>query len=98
MTRQITLRKAAATDLAKAHAWYQEQRVGLGDEFLAFVADTLVRIEEHAEEFPIYNREFRRALVERFPYKVFFRIHRDTVIVFRVLHVASDHRGRLRNS
>ena len=96
MTWQVTTRPAAEADLPEARAWYEEQRPGLRDEFLASVADAFSRLEERPEQLPVYYRGFRRLLVHRFPYKVFFRIDGGMVIVFRVLHSASDHRRRLR--
>jgi toxin ParE1/3/4 len=93
----VTLRPAAVTDLADARAWYDQQRAGLGDEFLGSIAVALLRLEENPGQFPIYYREFRRVLVDRFPYKVFFRSHNGTVIVFRILHAAGDHPRQLSN-
>jgi hypothetical protein len=54
------------------------------------------RLEEAPEQFPIFYRGFRRAITERFPYNIFFRIEGDAVIVFRILHAARDHTWRLR--
>jgi len=96
VTRRVSLRAAADADLADARAWYDDQRPGLGDEFLASIAAALTRLEQNPEQFPVYYRDFRRVLVERFPYKIFFRMQADAVIVFRVMHAASDHRRRLR--
>ena len=97
MTWSVTVRPAAAADLAEAKAWYDDKRPGLGDEFLAAIGDAFTRLEQNPEQFPFYYRDFRRVLVERFPYKVFFRTHgRSDAIVFRILHSASDHRRRLR--
>jgi hypothetical protein len=73
VTRSVTVRPAAAADLAEARLWYDDQRPGLGDEFLASIADAFTRLEQNPEQFPFYYRDFRRVLVERFPYKVFFR-------------------------
>ena len=98
MTRRLTLRPAAFADLANAQAWYEEQRPGLGREFLASIAGTLTRVEANPDAFPVYYRGFRRVLVSRFPYKVFYRLHGEAVIVFRILHAASDHRGRLHDA
>jgi plasmid stabilization system protein ParE len=98
VTRTVTLRPAAVADLADARTWYDEQRPGLGDEFLAAVAAALLRLESNPDESPVYYRDFRRVLVDRFPYKVFFRTHGDAVVVFRILHAARDHRRRLPGS
>jgi plasmid stabilization system protein ParE len=78
-------------DLKSAGDWYEEQCAGLGDEFLIAIAEVLLRLELNPESFPFYHGKFRRALTWRFPYKVFFQVHGDAVIVFRVLHGAQEH-------
>lgn len=95
MSWNVSLRQAAELDLAQACAWYDQQRLGLGDEFLAGLAETLIRLEKAPELHPVYYRGFRRILARRFPYKVFYRIERESVIVFRILHVARDHARQL---
>jgi len=81
--------------LREARDWYEDQCAGLGAEFLVAIGEVLVRLELNPEAFPFYYGKFRRALTRRFPYKVFFQIHGDAVIVFRVLHGAQEHGKRL---
>ena len=95
MSWHVTLRAAAEVDLRSAKVWYDQHRPGLGDEFLLSVADALRRLEQSPEEFPVYYRGFRRALTAVFPYKVFFRLDGQTIIVFRILHAARDHARHL---
>jgi plasmid stabilization system protein ParE len=92
---RVSIRPEAKADLVRARDWYEQQCPGLGDAFLAAIAEGLLRIEAGPEHFPFYYRGFRRALTRRFPYKFFFRIEGDAVIVFRVLHGAQDHQGKL---
>jgi toxin ParE1/3/4 len=76
--------------------WSSEDKSpGLGGEFLLGVADALTRLEQSPERVPLYYRGFRRILTQRFPYKPFYRIEGDAVIVFRILHAARDHPGQL---
>jgi plasmid stabilization system protein ParE len=67
----------------------------LGEEFLVAIAEVLLRLEDNPKLFPFYYGKFRRALTRRFPYKVFFQIQDDAVIVFRVLHGAQEHEQHL---
>ena len=55
----------------------------------------MLSLEETPERQPIYYRDFRRVLTDRFPYKIFYRIEGQAVIVFRVLHGARDHTREL---
>lgn len=96
MRWRVSTRPDSDIDLNDAHDWYEQQRPGLGDEFLLAVAEIFARLEESPEQFPVYHNGFRRALTDRFPYKVFFRIEGDAVIIFRVLHAAREHTWRLR--
>jgi hypothetical protein len=69
----VTIRPKAKADLRRAHDWYEERCLGLGDEFLADHAEALLRLEADPERFPLYHRGFHRVLTHRFPYKIFFR-------------------------
>jgi plasmid stabilization system protein ParE len=95
VTWRVSIRAAAEADLREAQEWYESQSPGLGGEFLLCVADVLAHLEESAERFPLYYRGFRRVLTRRFPYKLFYRIEGDAVIVFRILHAARDHTRQL---
>ena len=95
MKWHVSTRPAANADLREARDWYELQRPGLGDEFLLAMADAFTRLEEYPERFPVYYQGFRRILTERFPYKIFFRIEGEAVIVVRILHAAQEHTWRL---
>lgn len=92
MTHTIIVRRLAASDLADAHAWYDEQRAGLGREFLDEVEAALKRIAEGPLRFPCALGDVRRALVRRFPYSVYFRIRGDDVRILAVVHQHRDPR------
>ena len=91
-----TIRPRAKADLQQAYGWYEKQSPGLGDQFLADLTEAFQRLESIPERFPLYYRDFRRVLARRFPYKIFFRISGQNLIVFRVLHAAQDHPRKLR--
>jgi toxin ParE1/3/4 len=90
-----TIRLRAKADLQEAHEWYEKQCPGLGDQFLADLTEAFQRLEANPERFPLYYRDFRRVLARRFPYKIFFRISGQYLIVFRILHGAQDHPRKL---
>ena len=91
MTWHVYLRPAAQQDLREARDWYDGRREGLGNELLLAVADTLLTLEAAPERYPIYYRDFRRALTDRFPFKILYRTEGAAVIVYRILHGARDH-------
>ena len=83
---KVGLRPAAERDIADAVAWYDEQQPGLGDEFLARLDAVLERIVERPGGFPATHSTFKRALLGRFPYTIYFRAETEQIVVFAVYH------------
>jgi plasmid stabilization system protein ParE len=88
----LVFRRRVGQDLAAAYGWYEGQRAGLGEDFLAEIEESLDTIERFPEMFAQVHGEVRRAMVSRFPYAVFYRIEREQVVVLTVLHAARDPR------
>src|SRR3989442_13225931 len=92
MPPRLLLEPEAQADLAEAFAWYEEQRTGLGSEFLAEVAHVLDSIERGPEQHAIVRGQTRRALVRRFPYAVFYVVDPELVAVTAGMHGRRDPR------
>lgn len=91
--KRVVVRPAAAADIEDAYQWYELQRPGLGDEFLAALRSTRDRILERPEAFPVLHRDTRRAFIpRRFPYGLLYRIYDDTIIVVACMHAKRDPR------
>jgi plasmid stabilization system protein ParE len=88
MLSRVVVRAEAQADLAAAFAWYEDQRTGLGLQFLDEIERCLQRIAENPEACSIVHRRFRRALTSRFPYKVFYVVDADIISIVAVLHAA----------
>ncbi|MCC7001840.1 MAG: type II toxin-antitoxin system RelE/ParE family toxin [Gemmatimonadaceae bacterium] len=80
------IRPQAAFEMNAAFDWYEQQRAGLGYEFLRALDAALAALARE----PLLRREVRpgvrRALLRRFPYGVFFGVSETAVIVLAVLH------------
>jgi len=83
---QILIRPAAAADIEDAFVWYEEQRSGLGSEFLKAVDDALIAIQRAPQLHSVIHRNARRALLRRFPYGVYYRIYPDLIVVVACMH------------
>jgi len=90
MKRGLFMRPEAESDLRDAYRWYEEQRSGLGDDFLEWVEAALLEIQANPQQFPVIHKEVRRALVRRFPYAVFYVPFSQTVTVLAVFHCRRD--------
>jgi plasmid stabilization system protein ParE len=87
---QLLVRPAAAADIEEAYRWYEQQKAGLGEEFLLAVDSILRDIVAHPTTYPLIHREARRALLRRFPYVVFFRSYGEIIIVLACMHGRRD--------
>ncbi len=70
---RLKVRPEAEADALEVAFWYEGERAGLGLEFSDALRATFARIEESPLRFPRVSREFRRAIVQHFPFGVFFR-------------------------
>ena len=86
MSLQIQVSARAERHLKQAFEWYEDKRVGLGDEFTAAVEETLKVVADNPFAFQIQHRDVRRALTRRFPFGVFFRVRTDRIVVVSVFH------------
>jgi plasmid stabilization system protein ParE len=86
MTVEVRLRPEAEQDLAESAAWYEQQRSGLGREFLDEALATFSAIADIPTGFAVVHRQARRALLHRFPFAVFYVLDKDGVMVLGVLH------------
>jgi hypothetical protein len=68
MSLPIVFEPEVEAGVDEAYRWYERQRHGLGEDFLAAVRATLGRIQLNPELQAVVYREVRRALVRRFPY------------------------------
>lgn len=89
---RLIVRPDAETDIASGHEWYEQQREGLGAEFLGEVSSAIEAIQVRPHSFPIIYGKLRRSLVHRFPYGIFFIAESNAIVVVATLHLARDPR------
>ena len=88
----LIVRPAAAAEIDEAYLWYEAQRTGLGEEFLAEVNGALDTIREMPELYAVVHRDTRRAMLVRFPYSLLYRLVNKQVIVVACFHGKRDPR------
>ena len=78
-------------DIADAAAWYGDKSPGLGLQFLDMVEKSLGHVASKPKRFPSVHGDTRRALLQRFPYGLFFFIDGPYIrVVVACLHVRQD--------
>lgn len=70
----------AKQDLEIAFSWYETQKHGLGIEFLDCIEATIETIIGNPDLYPKCHRHFRRALIRRFPFSIFYTVETSLII------------------
>jgi len=90
--KSAVLTPDAQTELEGAAEWYEGRVEGLGFKFLILVDEALQEIEASPSGFPRWERDtrFRKFVMQRFPYVIFYREAADQIDVVAVAHGARE--------
>lgn len=86
MSLPLVFQAGVRDEIDEAYAWYEEQRQGLGEGFLAAIRVVLDQIESAPEIDASIYRAVRRGRLKRFPYAVYYRVQPDRIAVIAVQH------------
>jgi plasmid stabilization system protein ParE len=87
--RNVEVHPAVYVEMENARAWYESQRVNLGNDFLAEVDRAIESIRESPDLWPVYYGEsgVRRMLLHRFPFSIIYRAKGTVIQVVAVMHL-----------
>ena len=88
--RTLIVLPEAEQDVAQAYGWYEEQEFGLGEEFLRCIDACIQLIRRSPGMYPVVHESYRRAVVRRFPYVVFYEYSDTTVMIYAVFHCSQN--------
>jgi len=87
---RLVINPFAELDLHASFEFYELQRDGLGKDFIKEIDSTLKRIQSNPRQFSQHKRNIRKALVEKFPFTVFFYLTGDLINIFAIFHFSRD--------
>lgn len=90
MAAELIMALEAEQDIDEAYSYYERQRIGLGEDFLTCVNACIQAICRTPEMHQRVYRDYRRGLVRRFPFAVFYEHADNKVIVYCVFHTSRD--------
>jgi len=90
VVENFILRPEAVQDIGDAYVFYEGREIGLGEEFLRCAEACLGSIRRHPRAYPTVHENYRRALIRRFPYAVFYEWSGDRIEIFAFFHCSQD--------
>lgn len=87
---RIEILESARDDLRLGHAFYEQQRPGLGNYFLDSLSSDIESLLLSAGMHPVHFDRYLRILSKRFPFAVYYRLEGDTVRIYAVLDCRRD--------
>ncbi len=75
----------ASVELTDAVDYYEDQRPGLGYEFLSEVEAAIDKIMQFPDAWTPLTKRIRRILLKRFPFGLLYNVQDDTVIIVAVM-------------
>lgn len=93
MTYTLRFLPEVEDDAIGGFSWYETKSPGLGEEFLRMFYASTCEIPRNPFLYRKAYKEFRRCLLRRFPYAIYFTINNDRVIVAGLFHCARDPHG-----
>lgn len=87
MKYKLEMRPAAREEFDDAADWYLSEDASLRDSFVKAVDEKLASITHQPELYSlVYGTKIRKAVVNKFPYSVYFSIESNLVIIHAIFH------------
>jgi plasmid stabilization system protein ParE len=88
--RAIELTPAADSDSDEAYSWYEAQESGAGRYFDRRLIEQLKIIAVRPFSFPPSHVIYRKALLKKFPYAIYFQVFDEKVLIVAIVHSARN--------
>ncbi len=86
MKYDIEIKDYADQEIMVAYIYYQDKRIGLGEEFLDHLTTYFNRIRKYPEHFPQKQKPYREAFIKRFPFLIIYEIEETKIVVYSVFN------------
>lgn len=95
---QLSYRPEVEDDVVAAVNWYNEKRLGLGDEFLSEFLAAIRRVRDNPLQFAVASNGLRPCRLKRFSYILHFDVFGSDILVVALMAGGRDdsafiHRG-----
>jgi toxin ParE1/3/4 len=94
----VTVSPEAENDLKEIFSWYEDNRIGLGYDFLLQVDAGINFVKRNPESHPIEYKGTRKHLIKRFPYKIIYLVKKEENIFSDFVGCGGGSKAAVRNN
>jgi toxin ParE1/3/4 len=88
--RELVFLLSADIDIQDAYEYYEGYQEGRGTLFLSHLDAAFTYIRNFPEIAPPFHGRYRRLLIPRFPYGIFYALESDRVIIAAVMNLQQN--------
>lgn len=82
---KVEILESARKDLVDGFYFYEKQADGIGSYFLESMYSDIDSLIDNAGIHPVLFGEYHRLLATRFPFAIYYKVMKDTALVYAVL-------------
>jgi hypothetical protein len=90
MTYTLSFLPEIEEDALAGYLWYEAKSSGLGEDFLRIFYACVSEISRNSLLYPRTYNAFRRRLLRRFPYAIYYMVEDNKIIMAGLFHCARD--------
>lgn len=75
-------------EIKEGYQWYESKSNELGEDFISELEAAFQIIKELPNTWPVISKNFRRFLLNRFPYGVIYQIKKNEIYIVAVMHLS----------
>ncbi|OFY64947.1 MAG: hypothetical protein A3H98_07300 [Bacteroidetes bacterium RIFCSPLOWO2_02_FULL_36_8] len=89
---RIIFHPLAEIEYLDSVSWYEDNRTGLGIQFIREIEKKLNIIETNPYLYPIKKQMFREAVIDVFPYVIVYKIYKrkKSITIYSVFHTSRN--------
>jgi plasmid stabilization system protein ParE len=80
----------AETEVLGAYFWYENQRLGLGEDFKLFLDLKTKSLKKNPKTASYIYKNIRSSKIRRFPYNIIYRIDNSQIQIVAVFHYSRN--------
>ena len=92
MIYTLLVSESANEDAIVIFDWYEKRLTGLGNRFITELQVAKVDLLNNPMAFAKWNKSIRRMVMRKFPYKIFYKIYENKIIILAIIHARRSNR------